>query len=130
MSYERNMNPLPTPPRDANARRHGRVRAQTITCSLGDVMDISISGMKVRCGSKPDLKKGETAPVTIDGLNGPFTVPATFNWCKRTGLFKWVAGFQFAQVPESARRELLEIARIAAIGETLRPANEHILRPH
>ncbi|MFM9995191.1 MAG: PilZ domain-containing protein [Phycisphaerales bacterium] len=124
------MNPLPKPARDPNARRHGRVRAQTITCSLGDVMDISISGMKVRCGSKPDLKKGETAPVTINGLNGPFTVQAKFNWCKRAGLFKWVAGFEFAELTGPARTELLEIARIAAIGETLRPADEHIFRPH
>lgn len=130
MSYERNMNPVPPPPREQNARRHGRVRAQTITCTLGDVVDISASGMKVRCSTKPDLKKGEPVPMTIHGVNGPFTVPTKFAWCRRTSLFKWTAGFEFDGLTSEARTELMEIARIAAIGEVVRPASEHIIKPH
>ncbi len=129
MGYERNMNPVPTPPREKNARKHGRVRSQTITCSLGEVIDISASGMKVRMGNKPAFKPHEEVSVTVNGVTNPFEVRATFAWSRRNSLFKWTAGFQFSTLPDEVRKELLEIARIAAIGEKLRPVDEHYLKP-
>jgi PilZ domain len=130
MGYERNMNPVPNPPREKpNARKHGRVRSQTITCSLGEVIDISASGMKVRMGNKPGFKPQEEVPITVNGVNNPFEIRAKFAWARRNSLFKWTAGFQFGTLPDEVRKELLEIARIAAIGEKLRPADEHYLRP-
>lgn len=129
MGYERNMNPVPPPPRDKNARKHGRIKSPTITCSLGEVIDVSASGMKVRSGNKPSFKSGEVATVTVHGVNKPFTVKARFAWSRRNSLFKWTLGFQFDELPDEARQELLEIARIAAIGEVIRPADEHMIKP-
>ncbi len=129
MGYERNMNPLPTPPRNSNARKHGRVKSPTITCELGDVIDISASGMKVRASAKPTFKAGDVTKVTIQGINRPFAVAARFAWSRRNSLFKWTLGFQFDTLSDEARQELLEIARISAIGERMRPVDEHVIRP-
>lgn len=129
MGYERNMNPVPTPPRASNARKHGRVKSPTITCSLGEVIDVSASGMKIRMGNKPAFKPHEEATITIHGVNAPFNVKAKFAWSRRNSLFKWTAGFAFDQLPDEVRKELLEIARIAAIGEKLRPLDEHLFKP-
>ncbi len=129
MGYERNMNPVPTPAREKNARKHGRVRSQTITCSLGEVIDISASGMKVRMANKPAFKPQEEVSVTVNGVNNPFEIKAKFAWSRRNSLFKWTVGFQFGTLSDEVRKELLEIARIAAIGEKLRPTDEHYLKP-
>lgn len=130
MAYERNMNPLPTPPRPSNARKHGRVRSATITCNLGEVADISASGMKVRTATKPAYKPGEAVTITVNGVNRSFDVKATFAWSRRNSLFKWTVGFKLGELSDEARQELLEIARISAIGETMRPVSEHVHKPH
>lgn len=115
------MNDTPSTNTGSNKRRHSRIRAETVTCQLGDVTEISAAGMRIRCSKKPENKPGEIVVLNVQGVNGPFTVKARFAWSRRQGLFQHVAGFELLDVGERVRKELLAIARSAAISEIMGP---------
>ena len=117
---------------ESNKRRHCRVKADTVSSQLGDVIDVSPGGMRVRCRKKPENQPGDIVILNVQGVNGPFTVKAKFAWSKRDGLFRHVAGFELLDVGERVRTELLAIARSAAISEIMfangRPSTASPLR--
>jgi hypothetical protein len=105
----------------SNKRRHGRIKADTVSCQFGDIVDISSAGMRIRCRKKPENRVGDVVTLTVQGVNGPFTVKAKFAWSRRDGLFRHLAGFELLDVGERVRAELLAIARSAAISEVMSP---------
>ncbi len=120
--------PSVTPATDANARRHGRVRLHLIESSLGTIVDLSASGMKILARSKPPVQKGATVPLRIEGVNGPFVVMSKIVWVRRVGIFKHEVGVTFEDVNGQVRKSLSEIAATSSRGEVMRPEEEHFLR--
>ncbi len=101
-----------------NKRRHGRVRCQEIRCSLGDVVDISASGMRCRTRIKPP--KNRVFAIVIDGLGDPITVGAKAVWTKRVGLFSREVGLVFEIISPESIQGLQRLARAAAHNEFFR----------
>lgn len=96
-----------------NARRHGRVRAQTINCELGTVLDLSASGVRVRHKGRLKLRIGDQMAVSI--RSGAFRthVDARIIWLKKIGFRTFELGLEFVDLCPEAKKELLLLARSA-----------------
>lgn len=110
-------------PQVANYRRHGRLLCQDIRCSLGVVLDISASGMRVRSGTKPPLG-GQQLTLTLETLDACVLIPATVVWSRRSGLFRHDLGLEFGELSKDVRGLLCQLARAAAYNESLVPRHE------
>lgn len=105
-----------------NARRHGRVVCQDTTCSVGKILDLSASGMRVRTRHK--LPEGAVFIVVLHGLEQPLRVPCRVTWSKRSGLFSREFGIVFHETDGTTRSALTRLARSAAHNEVIRPSIE------
>jgi hypothetical protein len=101
-----------------NARRCGRVRVEMITCCLGDVLDLSATGMRVRSKGRVP-QEGQTLGVRIEGMIKPIDVRATVVWARKSGWRKMELGLRFEDVTQEIRSELAAIARTAPLNEVL-----------
>jgi hypothetical protein len=123
MRFSRNPNPFDEKQRRANElRRHGRVLCQEIACSIGDVLDLSASGMRVRTKFRLPIN-GEAFVVTVNSPDGPIAILCRLRWIKRAGIFAREAGLEFFEVGPKSRAILNELARRAAYNETFRSAS-------
>lgn len=111
MLRARNAPALPTVSFDANARRHGRLRVAALTCTLGPVLDLSASGMRVECRGKPPIREGEAAELTMHAPFGPFTVKTRVHWIRRAGFRRYHIGLEFVDMTDEGRKALNLIAR-------------------
>jgi hypothetical protein len=108
-----------------NARRCGRVRVQMITCSLGDVLDLSATGMRVRTRGRPP-EEGAVVGVRVEGLVRPVDVRATVVWVRKAGWRKLELGLKFEELSREDRSELAAIARTAPMNDVLgQPLDGH-----
>lgn len=104
----------------SNRRRHGRVLCQDVECSLGEVLDLSASGMRIRLRGKPPAI-GETFELTLDALDIHLVIPSKVCWVRKAGLLKQDAGIEFAAIDAKTRSSLALLARCAASNETILP---------
>jgi hypothetical protein len=95
----------------SNARKHGRVRCQSIESNLGEVRDLSASGARVRRRHRLAEGSGAMVNLEIEGLDGPVRVLARVVWTRRLGFFKHEIGVIFEDVDPGVRRALSDIAR-------------------
>ena len=101
---------------ESNARGRGRINVQGLETSVGHVMDISASGMKVRCGAENWLSPGKLLDVDLISEAGEMTVKAEVIRTKVIGLSQYEVGFKFLDVPESDTSKLWGI-----VSNTCRP---------
>lgn len=95
-------------------RRHGRLRTEGTQCSLGEVLDISASGMRIaRKGAMP-VEVGESFRIDIMIDKDVFSLDVTVRRIIKTGRRKFEYGVEFCNLTDEARRELAYLARIAA----------------
>src|SRR5689334_18649223 len=91
---------------DPSSRRSGRVRCRMTFCDLGEIVDLSAKGARVRARRRPRGQAGDLIGVTIQGLDGPIEVQARLAWVRRAGFFRHEFGLEFEGVTESATRAL------------------------
>ncbi len=114
MAYLRStVSPRQPAPGERDARRHGRVRTESVACSLGEVVDISASGLRVRCQGKPPCRIGQRASIMINGFEGPFQVFARPVWIRKTGMWRYEIGLCFEDLDQTARLQLAGLVRAA-----------------
>lgn len=106
----------------ANRRRHGRIRCDGVTCSLGKVLEISASGARVRAplGS---AREGDETAVEFTGLDGPIRLGVRVMWVVEDGVVDGVpsslAGLAYTTLGEPERRALADLARASAGNPTI-----------
>jgi hypothetical protein len=101
----------------AEQRRHGRVRCQGVQCSIGDVQDLSASGMRVKTRYKMP-EAGEVFVVTLDTMEGPLAVLSRIRWVRRCGLFTREVGLEFFDLGPKSKQVLQELAGRVAYNDT------------
>jgi len=101
----------------AEQRRHGRVVCQDITCSIGDVQDLSASGMRVRTRYKLP-EEGNVFVITLLTPDGPLAILSRVRWIKRVGLFAREAGLEFFDLGPKSKQVLQAMAGRAAYNES------------
>jgi hypothetical protein len=100
-------------PGKTNARRHGRVRCENVECSLGTVLDISASGLRVGTGVSAPAAMSQVALHVVTG-DGSFDVLCRVCWIMRDGLLNHVMGLEFIDLPPQGRAVLLAAVRGSA----------------
>jgi len=112
--------PLPAPdqpqPLAENRRRHGRVRTQETMCTLGAVLDISASGMRVRCEDRPRLRQGELATITLATPAGLLALDVGVAWTRRVGFREGELGLVFGEMSEDAVTGIVSVLHGAKVG--------------
>jgi hypothetical protein len=122
MGVAKELPPIPTVFAGSNARRAGRVRMEMVSSTLGEVLDLSATGARIRCSRKPDFAQGSELSVELDGIDGPFAVQAKVAWIRRAGLRKHEAGLEFVEPTDEVRKQLAALARTAPMNETFHRA--------
>ncbi len=63
-----------------------RQPTDTLSCPLGDVVDISSTGVRIRCTTKPPFSEGAVTTIKFAFNGGKLAVSVQERWRKRRGL--------------------------------------------
>jgi hypothetical protein len=96
--------------RRRDGRRARRYQSNVLSCDLGQVVDISRTGMRVRCASKPPIKLGQTLPLSVQSQEQRVRVSAVPVWIKRRGLRSHQVGLRFVNITLSMSAALEAMA--------------------
>jgi hypothetical protein len=113
MGVARELPPIPSVFGGANARRAGRVRIEDVSCSLGEVLDLSATGLRLRCTRRPEIHAGDALELELDGIDTKIRVKARIAWVRRTGLRRHEIGLEFIDPAPGTRAALAALARTA-----------------
>jgi PilZ domain len=108
-------------PDTTNARRFGRLKVELLTSTLGEVVDLSGTGLRIRTPGKPPIKVGQEFDLQVHGLGQAVILPVKCVWIKRLGLFKRELGLQIGEMSDETRSTLTRIAHLAAVKTTVQP---------
>ncbi|MEM1107382.1 MAG: DnaJ domain-containing protein [Planctomycetota bacterium] len=101
---------------DDPRRRMPRHETDVVTCPLGDIMDLSGTGMRVGFKGRCAVKVGQTVPVKLKTPHGSVAVAARAIWRRRTGLLGGCQiGFHFDGLKPNQVVALATIARFGFI---------------
>lgn len=105
---------------DSNNRKAGRVRCQYVTCSLGEVRDLSATGLRVLCKRNPGIAAGQVICFRLSTLEGAeLPIMAHVAWVRKAGWFKRELGMKFLDVSAELRLALLQLCRASTYNESL-----------
>jgi hypothetical protein len=96
-----------------NRRLRGRVRLRGQSCSLGDILDVSATGLRIRLAADVKLRVGDQVQTT---LTTPFLctkVIVRVVWVRRAGLFGRDMGVTVVNPTDETARVLADLARSA-----------------
>jgi hypothetical protein len=94
-----------------NSRRNnGRIRCHGITCSYGDVLDVSMSGLRIG-GKRANLESGASLEFTLNGIAGPVTLKAKVVWVRPADSRQFEAGLELIEPSSEVKRALIDLAR-------------------
>ena len=101
---------------DDNRRRHGRLKTEGTLSSLGEVVDISASGMRVvRKGTMP-VAEGEMFRIELQIDKQVLPVDVQVRRIRKLGRRKMEFGLEFINLSDENRMNITRLARIAAQG--------------
>lgn len=92
-------------------RKADRFSGDTVSCALGDIADVSASGMRVICQGKPPVSVGGTVPLRLKFGDGSLKLKAQVRWCKRKGIKTHEIGLKFIDLKPGMPKVLEAIAR-------------------
>lgn len=98
------------PPRE-RVSRAARYSTQGFSCLLGDVEDLSATGMKVRCPGEPGVTRDELLQMRIASPFQQVPVRARVAWKKQDADGTWAVGLQFSELPAYLAQTLDQMAR-------------------
>ncbi len=114
--------PSPHSSPDSNRRKAGRIRCDSVRCSMGEVLEFSSTGARIR-SPYDRIRPGDETTIEVDGLHERFTIPVRVVWVALedgTDDYKHVlAGLQYLSISDPARAALTELARAAASNPTV-----------
>lgn len=113
MSVPESNQPQSTSEDGRNRRRFGRINAKGLRTRLGDVADLSATGMRVLCRSKPP-KAGSVLQLELSHVDGAkLPIKASIAWVRRKSMFRYEAGLNFEDVNASTEAGIAAMARLA-----------------
>lgn len=94
----------------AGVPRAERHVTQGFSCFLGQIVDMSKSGMKVRCEGKPELTPGRYVEISVTSPFQRITLKTRVVWVRKSG-GDWCMGFQFQDVGPALAEALDSLAK-------------------
>ncbi len=95
-----------------NRRRHGRLRCTQAASCLGQVVDLSASGIRIEHKGKPIMKIGDEFTIKVHSKHNDLcvTLPSRVIWMEALGRRKQLIGMAFDELDDVTRANLLELA--------------------
>ncbi len=93
-----------------NRRRAGRIRDCDVHCSHGHVVDLSATGMRLRCASLSGHTPGQMINIKLAGYEIEISLYAEVVWSKRSGLMQHTFGVRFLNLTDEVTFKLSRIA--------------------
>lgn len=86
-------------------RKPGRVRTDgTLSCSLGVVVDVSDTGLRLCVGAGQDISRGTRLILKLSGPDGTIACPVEAVWSRRRGLLAREVGFRFVDADQAFQK--------------------------
>lgn len=108
-------------PQQFTERSAERYRTFGITCMLGEVIDLSETGMRVRSRPGLPIRRDETRRWTLEVGSDQLALDGVVRWRRRRGLRGFELGVEFTGTSEKVRDALSEIARTGRVGSSDAP---------
>lgn len=99
---------------EENRRRHGRLKTEGTQSSMGEVVDISASGMRVQRKGALPVTEGEKFRVDVQIDKEIMALDVMVRRVRKLGRRKFEFGLEFIHLDETDRSRLVRLARIAA----------------
>jgi DnaJ domain/PilZ domain len=96
--------------RPQQPRRHPRYETPNVRCTLGEAIDLSLGGMRVRSSTKPSLKKGDALPMWIEAGRKRLHIIGQVAWTTRRNKM-WYLGVTFLDTDKRHHHALEQLAR-------------------
>lgn len=91
-------------------RRKGRIQAGVIQTDLGEVVDLSESGVRIKRRGAAELTAGATLMLTLRGPAQTVTCPCRVVWTRKSGWFHTELGLEFLDLSETFARSLRQLS--------------------
>ena len=91
---------------EADQRIHARMNLEHISCSVGQILDLSLGGMRVKCTSVPE----PLVDFSIEHGDEKIDLRAEVVWNKRVGFRKHEVGLRFLNVSREVNDRLADLA--------------------
>lgn len=100
-------------------RRHGRLACELLKCSLGEVLDISASGMRVRQKGRVHVTKGEELPIAIQFGATKVPIKVRVAWARSSGFWSHELGVEFVDITDESRKVITQLSRLSRKTRTI-----------
>src|SRR3954470_19237754 len=104
-----------TPQALVDKRRYPRFSTKVIACSLGDVVDLSAGGIRLRGRGKMPVCRGQIIPLTLKAHDSETVTKARVVHIRRVGLRTWEAGFAFVDLRPSLVNDIETLGKSGEI---------------
>src|SRR4051812_185969 len=104
-----------TPQSVIDKRRFPRFATTLISCSLGEVADLSAGGIRLRGRGKTPVCRGQIVPLTLHAHESQVMVKSRVVHIRRVGLRTWEAGFAFVDIRPSLAIDIDNLGRTGEI---------------
>ncbi|MEE9211460.1 MAG: PilZ domain-containing protein [Phycisphaeraceae bacterium] len=106
--------PSESPPFEKpEGRSTGRIWGDTLECSLGTVIDLSASGMRVHRRAGRIIKPDTTITVTLQSAVGALQLKSRVVWAQKIGFWRQEIGLKFLDVSPELRTALSNLGAAA-----------------
>lgn len=96
----------------ANRRRHGRIRSKDLNTRLGEVQDLSASGLRL-IGEVQPPENGSILHLDITHPEGSVRVKALVVWQSQIEDGRFEIGLSFEDVNPTTQAGIVKVARLA-----------------
>lgn len=111
----------------SNNRRHGRLACDDMQSSLGAVLDISASGLRIKCG-RHGPAPGDSIIISMGSAEANVKFCAKVVWARRIGFRHQELGLEFVGMQDDVKRALMVVVREASSATMMRSSWEPMPR--
>lgn len=99
-------------------RRDDRFTTSDMSCPLGEIVDLSASGMRIRSVGKPQVARGQAKQFVLRTSRQTLTVSGVVTWIRRRSLFskRYDMGIRFTDSRGGTREALVAFAKYGFVG--------------
>lgn len=107
-------------PARQDRRGRSRVQCEGLTCTLGRVIGLSGSGMRIRASGWCRIRQDDRLVITLAHMGGKLSLKVRIAWVRKVGLFQYESGMAFEELTPQQNTELGRIAQMTMPKLTMR----------
>ena len=100
-------------------RRGGRIACSALMCEVGEVRDLSSTGIRVHSKKRPKADAGDERDITLRAEDEAATVRGRCMWVRVDDACEFDSGWEFVGADAAIKRRLMEMAATAQATEGL-----------